>query len=136
MAEKLRTVLIALAIGLILGGLVGEYGPTVWRLLPVVGPSGPIDYIVVIEETETRTPEQAAVLLGDTSRKLREANKWRMWDKDDAPNSLKPIIEKHKDSPLPYVLLFRGGEVVAGPSPLPATDAEWMPLLNQYGGIE
>ena len=136
MAAKLRTVLIALAVGLILGGLVGEYGPTVWRLLPVVGPSGPLDYIVVIEETETRTPEQAVVLLGETARKLREANKWRMWDKDDTPDSIKPILEKHKASKLPYVLLFCGGDVVAGPLPLPVTDAGWMPLLNQYGGIE
>ncbi len=128
-----RRVALSLATGLLLllawqnGWLSG---------LPVLTPDGPIDHVVVVCESGDRTAEYAAVVLGKTANKLRAKKKWRMWDKDEIPKSIQEQIKKLiEGQSLPVVILFRGGEVWAGPVSLPKTDAGLRELIEKYGGF-
>ncbi len=126
-----------IALGVALGLLVllaWQNGYLAW--VPVVGPSGPVDHVVVVCESGDQTPEQAIVILGKTARELRDAGKWRLWDDDNMPESVEvdmlTLIGGHK---LPVVILFHGGGVSVGPVPLPETDEKLRALVEKHGGF-
>jgi len=121
-----------IALGAALGLLVLVAWQRGWlsQIAPVPATA---DTVVVIEESGDRTPEQAAVLFGSTANALRTANKWRLFDDDELPETLKPVVAKITEKP-PYILMFSGDRIVAGPLPFPATEAEFAALIQQYGG--
>lgn len=128
-----RRIALSISIGLLLL-LAWQNG---WlAFVSMVAPGGPIDHVVVVNESGDRTAEYAAVVLGKTANELREKKKWRMWDKDNIPKSIQEQIKKLiEGQSLPVVILFRGGEVWAGPVLLPKTDVGLRELLEKNGGF-
>ena len=119
MAAKLRTVLIALAVGLILGGLVGEYGPTVWRLLPVAQQQ--IEQAAIVRETGVDKP-----LSKELVAIYAQASGIGVWVIDDdilGPGKqlspkLKPFLDAAAGKELPVlVLLYTSGDTAVEPLP-------------------
>jgi len=115
-----------------LGAPVADWAQSAWAW--VRPDSGPVTKVVVVEESGKRPPIVAAVVLGPTSDLLRKADKWRLFDKDDLPTWVKPVVDKLLEANTPpFVLLFHGDSYII--KPLPATDAEFAVLLQQNGGF-
>lgn len=121
MGAKLRTVLIALAVGLILGGLAGEYGPTVWRLLPVAGQQ--IEQAAIVRETgvdKPLSPEVAAVYAQAPGVGVWVVDVDTLGPGKRPSAKLKPFLDAAAGHELPIlVLLYVGGDTAV--EPLPAT---------------
>lgn len=102
----------------------------------VVGPAGPVDHVVVVYESGDRTAEQAAVMLGGTANELRAVGKWRSWDVNEIPESVREKIQEMIEGyELPVVILFHGDWLTTDPLPLPETDGELRELIEKYGGF-
>jgi hypothetical protein len=114
------------------GAPIGEYAQQAWSW--VRPSSGPVTQVVVIEESQKRPQAVAQVVLGKTSDELRKAGKWRLYDQNQLPSAVKPIIDELlKANPLPFVLLYHGDRYIV--KPLPATDADLATLIQSQGGI-
>ncbi len=126
-----------IALGIALGLLflwAQQNGYLDWA--PVVGPAGPVDHVVVVYESGDRTAEQADVMLGDTSNELRAVGKWRSWDIDEIPESVREKIQEMIGGySLPVVILFHGDWLTTDPLPLPATDDGLRELIEKHGGF-
>jgi hypothetical protein len=135
MSKKLRNVLLAVAIGLMIGGAIGQWGSTVWHWLPVVGPSGLVTQVTVVYESKdllTKGNEwQTEVLHGRTSQALIKANGWDMIDKDHPPKGMESLVAAAVKSGLPYVYMFSTDGKMVKEGPLPKTDVE----LKAMGGL-
>ena len=133
MAKRITNIV---CVGILLGLLVLHYQPDVFNWVPVVGPAGPVDHVVVICESGDQTPEHAVVLLGKTARELRDVDKWRLWDVNEIPESIQVTIKKLiEGQQLPVVILFQGGKVWVGPLPLPKSDLLLRKLVDENGGF-
>jgi len=113
MGAKLRTVLIALAIGLILGGLVGEYGPAVWRLLPVV--NSEIKIAAIIGESGGQTKlakEQVHVLMVAPDYGVKVIDRNVLGPDRKPPAELIPLLEAvENEADYKLVILRTNGSV-------------------------
>ena len=103
--------------------------------------SGPM-WVVVIEETARRTPEQAAVLAdAGVARYVREKG-WRVRvaDRDardsrrQAPADLKPYVERARGKRLPYLFVVDAEGHARHEGPLPAGAAGLLEILKKVGG--
>lgn len=130
MAAKLRTVLIALAVGLILGGLVGEYGPAVWRLLPVV--NSEIKIAAIIGESGGQTKlakEQVHVLMVAPDYGVKVIDRNVLGPDRKPPAELVPLLEAVKgETDYKLVILRKNGSVDV--YPLPDTPAKLKELVQ------
>ena len=111
---------------------VADWAATAWSW--VRPDSGSLTKVVVIEESGKRSPVVAAVVLGKTSDELRAVGKFRLFDKDDLPEMVKPAVNKLLETNTPpFVLLFRGGSYTV--KPLPSTDEAFAAMLKSQGGF-
>jgi hypothetical protein len=95
---------------------------------------GPVTDVIVIEETQTRTAAQAAVLFGPTAKAALAAKKWNKPDKDSIPASIKLLVDKAPPKSVPWLILVRG-QAVAWSGPMPETEAAFASKVKQYGGL-
>lgn len=127
------------ALSLILVGAVGQWGPSIdwtWPTWGWVSPiNGPIDQVIIIEETKVRTPAIAAVILGPTANKLREADKWKCFDQHELPVSMKPMIDQTKPTKLPWLIIDHGGKATWSGPLTATTDADFAAFLKSKGGF-
>lgn len=129
MTARTRLLLLGLALGLILMG-VG------WRMpsIPWVGPSAPVDRVLVLYESANQPLGEVGVMNGPTSLAVRKAGKWLQFDHDQIPEgarkALDPIVA---ECGVPCIILERSGRV-AYSGKLPASDAELAELLARKGG--
>ena len=129
--DRPRRIALGISIGLLIL-LAWQNGYLKW--VPVVGPSGPVDHVVVICESGDRTPEQAVVILGKTARELRDTGKWRLWDDDEIPEDIEAdMTALIAGLDLPVVILFHDGKPSA-PVPLPKSDEALAALMKEHGG--
>lgn len=99
----------------------------------ILGPSGPVTRVVVICETADTTPATANITGGATARALREAGKWRLWDKDSVPEDSKALLDAAKT--LPWCFVMHGTKATAS-VPLPSTEADFAALVQKQGGVQ
>jgi hypothetical protein len=95
-------------------------------------PTTPVTRVLVICETADTTPAVADITGGATSRALRAAGKWRLWDKDSIPPYAKSLFTE--TSGAPWVVILHG-DAATFAGPLPATESEFAALIAQQGGV-
>ena len=130
MAAKLRTVLIALAVGLILGGLVGEYGPVVWRLLPIGDAEVKVAAIIGESGGQTKlTKEQLHVMMVAPDYGVKVIDRDVLGPDRKPPAELVPLLETVKgEIDYKLVILRKNGGVEV--YPLPETPAKLKELMQ------
>ena len=93
-------------------------------------------WLIIVEETAERTPEQARVLLDPTVRKWMEKNghHFRTCDKDQSAEDLQEWIHRAlQAADLPRLFaVSESGEVVFE-GPLPHSPLEMLALVKKYG---
>lgn len=114
--------------------------------VPPPVPSGKL-WLLSINETQTQTPDQAAVLGSKAVNDWLAAKDWawRKIDKDvvdqngQVPADLAPWVQRGKDwvakgNKWPYLIVHDAQGVSAYEGALPATEAAMLELLNKLGG--
>jgi ribosomal protein S28E/S33 len=130
MAAKLRTVLIALAVGLILGGLVGEYGPAVWRLLPIGDAEVKVAAIIGESGGQTKlAKEQVHVLMVAPDYGVKVIDRNVLGPDRKPPAELIPLLEAvENEADYKLVILRTNGSVDV--YELPGTPAKLKELVQ------
>ncbi len=102
--------------------------------LPIPGPKTKSLQVLMIEESEDRTPEHAKVILGPWRDWLENQKhpRPRVVDKDNAQTDLAPWIAR-AGSRLPYVFLVDTDGSVVHEGRMPETVAGMLELVKQYG---
>lgn len=136
-----RKLLLVVGLSVIAVGGLREYGPAIEWSMPSVswpwewGTKAKLDYVVVVYESHSQPVGEASVLNGEYAGAINKVGKWRSYDKDELPNSLKdtvpPIIKKHG---VPCLLCIRGGKVVASMQ-LPKSNDALQKAVESNGGF-
>ena len=133
MKEKIQTYAWILALGLMLGGAVLEYGPAVWRLVPVVGPSGEVKIAAIIGESGGQsklTKEQIHVLATATDDFGVYVVDRDVKDRDRKPPAeLVPLLDAVKGE-TEYKLVIQWTSGAVDVYPLPDSPAKLKELLQ------
>ena len=130
--------LLLLGVGLLLGPDTSAL-PTSWPDLSNwsswFGKTSPVDRVIVIYESLNQPADQVSVMGGITSQAIRKVDKWRQWDKDLIPDSLKaaltPIVKKYG---VPCICLMRKDTIFA-PGKLPNSDPALSAYITKNGGF-
>ena len=101
-------------------------------LVPIGTVSGPVDRVIVIEESGDRTADVANVIGGATARSLRDAGKWRLWDRDSVPDASKDVLTGAES--LPWCAIQHGSKTTWS-GPLPTPEPAFADRIKQQGGI-
>ena len=107
---------------------------------PPPPPPGPLAemWVIVVEETSQRTPEQARVLLDPTVRQwmANHQHHFRILDKDQTSTDLTEWIERaaaQTETALPYLFIVDDSGVVSFEGPLPIGPLEMLSLVKKWG---
>ena len=129
----------------VVGGTPGP-GPDPPPPDPTPPPPGPIQgmWIIVVEETNERTPQQGAVIGDPLSRTWTTANGHhvRIVDRDSKdetgqpPQDVAGWIKEAEGATLPRLFLVQPDGVARWSGSLPSTAAEFLKLLQQHGATK
>lgn len=107
---------------------------------PIPPPPGPLAemWLIVVEETNQRTPEQAWVLLDPTVRRWMKANghHLRIVDKDQKASDLQEWINRataQTNNALPYLFVVDDSGAVSFEGELPIGPIQMLELVKKWG---
>jgi ribosomal protein S28E/S33 len=130
MKDKLQSWLWVLAIGMILGGLASEYGPVVWRLLPIGDAEVKVAAIIGESGGQTKlTKEQLHVMMVAPDYGVKVIDRDVLGPDRKPPAELVPLLETVKgEIDYKLVILRKNGGVEV--YPLPETPAKLKELMQ------
>jgi hypothetical protein len=122
--DKAKSACLTIAVGLLLGLVVYQYGPAVWRLVPVGG--GQITAVYIVHETGTAKPpskELVELLAVAPGLGVSPIDIDILGPGKQPSAELKPILSAVGDRPLPVLVIqYSGGKLVV--EALPPTPME------------
>ncbi len=101
----------------------------------VVTPACPVDRVVAVYESCNQSVAEASVMAGVTVQSIDKAGKWRQYDKNEIPESMRAVLQPVVDRlGVPCLCLIRGGAAVAS-AKFQASDAELSAFVQSHGGF-
>lgn len=129
--DKAKSACLTIAVGLLLGLVVYQYGPAVWRLVPVG--NGEIAAAYIVHESGVSKPpikELVELLAAAPSVGVSPIDKDILGPGKQPSAELKPILDAVGDAALPVLVIqYAGGKVMV--EPLPATLADLKRRMNK-----